>query len=170
MEAVDTAHVLTTLGFDDALQYSGDASLTTSIKVKMFNNAMQYIRVPDRMDGSSFATVSNAEAAMRAYSLVRSATRADYIAAAKRCALVSALYEVTSSGSSVAELAFTALASGDFDDLIFPSPFHDESEVCEPPTWCVRARKYGHSSDIEDSHHAGRIRRSGQDCRNRDCT
>lgn len=106
------------LDFRNALNYSG-TELTSDLKLKGYNQAMQYITVPKNIPVSAC------------------------IQAAERSSLIHALYEIVAESccdEGYDALSEIALENGCFDDMKRGGPNEDD-------TWCVRVRHYGKNLD-----------------------
>jgi hypothetical protein len=119
------------INFVNALNYTGESKMA-NVSLADFNEAMQYIIIPDD----------------------KLIERRAIIAAAARCSLVHAVYEVIAEGTTYDELAPLAILDGGFKDMYKGGPN-------ENMTWCFRARRYGHPT-IEKEKRSGSRARSMQ--------
>lgn len=117
--------------FVNALNYTG-TELSSELKISGYNQAMQYLSVPDEV------------------------TTEIYIEAARRCSLIHAMYLVVAESRSedgYDAISEEALRNGDFDDMRPDGPHSDY-------TWCVRVRNYGANNNTAKERRYGARARS----------
>jgi tRNA G10 N-methylase Trm11 len=119
----------TTIAFTDALNYTGATGLSEA-RLLRFNQAMQYVNV-----------------------ISEDIPRWAFVAAAERCSLLHALYEVVvDEGETYADLTTSALQNNAFADL---RKGRENGEA----KWCVRVRHYGeHSDSKKETRYGARAR------------
>jgi Putative RNA methylase family UPF0020 len=111
---------LDSMSFKNALNYTG-GELTSEIKIAGYNQAMQYLTVPNN--------VSTVICAL----------------AAQRCSLIHALYEVVAETSS--EHGYSGLAETALQNQALRDMWVDSDGANSFATWCVRVRHYGDNSN-----------------------
>jgi Putative RNA methylase family UPF0020 len=117
------------VSFQNALNYTG-TELKSDLKVTGYNQAMQYLSVPEEIPVSAC------------------------IQAAQRCSLIHALYRIVAESSGVYDdLSEIAVENGYFDDMKPGGPNAEH-------TWCVRVRHYGTNADAAKERRYGARARS----------
>lgn len=111
--------------FQNALQYQGDEFMP-DVNMEHFNEAMQFVSFDDNDENDVPTRVS----------------RTAVIAAASRCSLVHALYEVIAQSDQLDDLAELAIHDGGFVDMYHNDNDSNENDDDDNLSWCFRARSY----------------------------